>query len=153
MNNAVYTIELRRGEKVDMLFTPRLYMYKGQEGITFEYNPANKVEIFSMYADLMYCAALNHWTLTHTADKEFPFSRLDFHALSVNDREAFNKAIVYAMQTLSGKSMKELIEEAEKLQESQGNGQSEGKTEEVKKKKPRGSIMMRLRRIWSAIVD
>lgn len=153
MNNAVYTIELRRGEKVAMLFTPRLYMYKGQEGITFEYNPANQVEIFSMYADLMYCAALNHWTLTHTADQEFPYSRLDFHALSVNNRDAFNKAIIYAMQTLSGKSMKELIQDAAKAQETQANGQNEGKAEDVKKKNPRGSIMTRLRRIWSAIVD
>jgi hypothetical protein len=73
--------------------------------------------------------------------------------LAMGGAEAFNKAIVYAMQTLSGKSMKELIEEAAKEQETQGNGQSEGKTEEVKKKKQRGSIMMRLRRIWSAIVD
>ena len=153
MNNAVYIIELRRGEKVAMLFTPRLYMYKGQEGITFEYNPLNKVEIFSMYADLMYCAALNHWTLTHTADQEFPYSRVDFHALSVNNRDAFNKAIIYAMQTLSGKSMKDLIAEAAKAQETQANGQNEEKAEGVKKKNPRGSIMTRLRRIWSAIVD
>ena len=153
MNNAVYTIELRRGEKVDMLFTPRLYMYRGKEGITLECDTRNQVEIFSMYADLMYCAALNHWTLTHTADQEFPYSRVDFHALSVNNRDAFNKAIIYAMQTLSGKSMKDLIAEAAKAQETQANGQNEEKAEGVKKKNPRGSIMTRLRRIWSAIVD
>ena len=153
MNEAVFNIDLRRGERVAMLFTPRLYMYKGKEGITLECDTRNQVEVFSMYADLMYCAALNHWTLTHSADEDFPYKRIDFHALSVNNRDAFNKAIIFAMQTLSGKSMKELIEEAGKLQESQGNGQSEGKTEEVKKKKPRGSIMKRLRRIWSAIVD
>ena len=153
MNGAIYNIELRRGEKVAMLFTPRLYMYKGQEGITFECDTNNKVEVFSMYADLMYCAALNHWTLTHSADEEFPYNRIDFHALSVNNRDAFNKAIIFAMQTLSGKSMRELIVDAEKAQETQGNGQNETEAEEVKKKKTSGLIMTRLKRIWSAIVD
>lgn len=153
MNEAVFNIDLRRGERVAMLFTPRLYMYKGKEGITLECDTRNQVEVFSMYADLMYCAALNHWTLTHSADEDFPYKRIDFHALSVNNRDAFNKAIIFAMQTLSGKSMKELIAEAGKAQETQGNGQNEGEPEEVKKKKACGSIMSRLRRIWSAIVD
>ena len=153
MNGAVFNIELRRGEKVAMLFTPRLYMYKGQEGITLECDARNQVELFSMYADLMYCAALNHWTLTHSADEEFPYKRIDFHALSVSNRDAFNKAIIFAMQTLSGKSMKELIAEAGNAQETRGNGQEEGKPKDVKKKRFFGSITTRLRRIWSAIVD
>ena len=153
MNGAIYNIELRRGEKVAMLFTPRLYMYKGQEGITFECDTNNKVEVFSMYADLMYCAALNHWTLTHSADEEFPYTRVDFHALSVSNRDAFNKAMIFAMQTLSGKSMKELIAEAGNAQETQGNEQKEGEAKDVKKKSLFGSITTRLRRIWSAIVD
>ena len=153
MNGAIYNIEIRRGVKVAMLFTPRLYMYKGHDGITLECDTRNQVEIYSMYADLMYCAALNHWTLTHPADEEFPYKRIDFHALSVNNRDAFSKAIIFAMQTLSGKSMKELVAEAGKVQETQGNGQEEKAAEEVKKKKACGSIMSRLRRIWSAIVD
>jgi hypothetical protein len=153
MNGAVYNIELRRGEKVAMLFTPRLYMYKGQEGITLECDARNQIEVFSMYADLMYCAALNHWTLTHSADEEFPYTRVDFHALSVSNRDAFYKAMVFAMQTLSGKSMKELIAEAGNAQETQGNEQKEGEAKDVKKKSLFGSITTRLRRIWSAIVD
>ena len=153
MNGAVFNIELRRGEKVAMLFTPRLYMYKGQEGITLECDSRNQIEIFSMYADLMYCAALNHWTLTHSADEEFPYTRVDFHALSVSNRDAFNKAMIFAMQTLSGKSMKELIAEAGNAQETQGNEQKEGEAKDVKKKSLFGSITTRLRRIWSAIVD
>ena len=153
MNEAVFYIELRRGEKVAMLFTPRLYMYKGQDGITLECDARNQVEVFSMYADLMYCAALNHWTLTHSVDEEFPYKRIDFHALSVNNRDAFNKAIIFAMQTLSGKSMKELIAEAGNAQETQGNGQEDEEQKDVKKKRTSGSIMTRLRRIWSAIVD
>jgi hypothetical protein len=142
MNGAVYNIELRRGEKVAMLFTPRLYMYKGQEGITLECDARNQIEVFSMYADLMYCAALNHWTLTHSADEEFPYTRVDFHALSVSNRDAFYKAMVFAMQTLSGKSMKELIAEAGNVQETQGNGQEEGEAKDVKKR----AFLARLRR-------
>ena len=150
MNAAVFEIELRKGVKVAMLFTPRLYMYKGTEGASFEYTPQDMVSMHSMYADLMFCAALNHWTLTHSADKEFPHKRIDFHALSVSNRDAFNKAIIFAMQTLSGKSVAELMTEAADALKTQGNEQSEG--EDVKKK-TRSSIMTRLRRIWSAIVD
>lgn len=136
-----------------MLFTPRLYMYKGQEGITLECDARNQIEVFSMYADLMYCAALNHWTLTHSADEEFPYTRVDFHALSVSNRDAFYKAMAFAMQTLSGKSIEELIAEAGNAQKTQGNGQEEEGPKDVKKKSLFGSITTRLRRIWSAIVD
>lgn len=153
MNGAVYNIELRRGEKVAMLFTPRLYMYKGQEGITLECDARNQIEVFSMYADLMYCAALNHWTLTHSADEEFPYKRIDFHVFSVDNRDIFCKAMLFSIQTLSGKSMKELIAEAGNAQKTQGNGQEEGEPKDVKKKSLFGSITTRLRRIWSAIVD
>lgn len=136
-----------------MLFTPRLYMYKGQEGITLECDARNQIEVFSMYADLMYCAALNHWTLTHSADEEFPYKRIDFHVFSVDNRDIFCKAMLFSIQTLSGKSMKELIAEAGNAQKTQGNGQEEGEPKDVKKKSLFGSITTRLRRIWSAIVD
>lgn len=138
---------------MSLLFTPRLYMYRGLEGITLEYNPANQVEIFGMYSDLMYCAALNHWTLTHTADEVFPYKRIDFHALSVNNRKEFNEAMVFALQTLSGKSMKELIENAAKAKQAQETKDNAPAPEDVKKKRSRGSIMTRLKNIWSAIVD
>lgn len=145
MNEATYYIEMRKGVKVAMLFTPRLYMYQGTEGITFEFEAGNQVSIHSAYVDIMYCAALNHWSLTHSADEEFPFKRVDFHAIAVTKRDEFSKAMLFAMQTLSGKSLKELAEEAMKVQQ--------GQQEEVKKKRWYTSIMMRLRRIWSAIVD
>ena len=148
MNGATYYIELRRGKKVAMLFTPRLYMFKGREGVTFDFVANDQVSIHSVYADIMYCAALNHWTLTHSADEEFPYQRVDFHAVSVSNRDGFSKAVIFAMQTLSGKSLKELAEDAQKMQEAVKETE-----QEVKKKKPSVSIMTRLRNIWSAIVD
>lgn len=123
MVSAIYTIELRRGVKVDLLFTPRLYMYKGAEGISFTYEKNDTAAMMSLYADIMYCAGRSHWELTHTGDKPFPYSRLDFHAFAA-DRDAFNACLMHAMQALSGKSLEELRADALNKQEG----------EEVKKK-------------------
>lgn len=147
---AIYEIELREGVKVAMLFTPRLYLYKGREGVTFEYETGNELSLHSFYADLLYAAALNHWDLTHTADQECPYTRIEFHQFAAAQPKAFGKAIVFAMQAVSGKSIKEIAEEARKRQETQGNGQNEAETEQakevVKKKSLRGWITSLLRR-------
>lgn len=107
MVSAIYQIELERGVKVDLLFTPRLYMFKGIEGITFEYESVDTFAMMSLYADIMYCAARNHWTLTHKASDAFPYTRLKFHAFMA-DKEAFHACMLHAMQALSGKSLEEL---------------------------------------------
>lgn len=122
MVNAIYTIELRRGVKVDLLFTPRLYMYKGEQGITFNYESNDMAAMISVYADLMYCAARSHWDLTHTGNAPFPYSRIDFHAFAA-DRKAFNACMIHAMQAISGKDLEELKADMAK-----------NKEEEVKKK-------------------
>lgn len=128
-----------------MLFSPRLYIFKGKEGVTFEFESGNQASLHSLYADLMFCAALNHWTLTHSADEEFPYKRIDFHAFAVSNPKDFNKCLIFAMQAISGKSLKELSDEALKAQKPQENGQkAEGETE-VKKKNPLRWIMNLLR--------
>jgi hypothetical protein len=110
MVSALYTIEIR-GEKVNMLFSPRLYMYAGKDGVTLQNEGTSAAELMSLYADIMYCAALNHWTLTHTGDEDFPYTRIDFHAFAA-ERDAFMKAMLHAMQALSGKSLDELKKES-----------------------------------------
>ena len=146
---AVYVIEIREGEKVAMLFTPRLYTFKGTEGVTFEQEGEGMVAIHSLYADVMYCAAMNHWTMTHTADEAFPYDRLDFHEFSMLNRKSFEKALIFAMETLSGKSVRELMENAKKTAENAKELESDTNVQEgVKKKRPFGWIMNLLRRFW-----
>lgn len=143
---AVYNIELKEGVKVAMLFTPRLYEFKGTEGVTFENGGEGMASVHALYADVMFCAALNHWTLTHTADEVFPYSRLDFHEFSVTNRRVFEKALIFAMESLSGKSVRELMENAKKSAENAKESAQEVRPqEEVKKKSLRGWIMSLLR--------
>ena len=144
---AVYVIEIREGEKVAMLFTPRLYTFKGTEGVTFEQEGEGMVAIHSLYADVMYCAAMNHWTMTHTADEAFPYDRMDFHEFSMLNRKSFEKALIFAMETLSGKSVRELMENAKKSAENPKESASEEKEhKDVKKKSLCGWITNLLRR-------
>jgi hypothetical protein len=144
---AIYNIEIREGQKVAMLFTPRLYAFKGTEGVTFEQEGADMLAVYALYADVMFCAALNHWTLTHPADEEFPYNRVDFHEYSVTHRKSFEKAVIFAMEALSGKSVRELMENAKKTAETAKESASDAKVEEdVKKKGLRGWITSLLRR-------
>lgn len=144
---AIYNIEIREGQKVAMLFTPRLYAFKGTEGVTFEQEGADMLAVYALYADVMFCAALNHWTLTHPADEEFPYNRVDFHEYSATHRKSFEKAVIFAMEALSGKSVRELMENAKKTAETAKESASDAKVEEdVKKKGLRGWITSLLRR-------
>lgn len=133
-------IKLARGVDVDMLFTPRLYSFKGVQGVTFECD-GTQASVFAMYADIMFCAALNHWTLTHRADEEFPHSRMAFHEWTALNQKDFAKVILFAMELLSGKTVKKLTEEAQEEQ-----AQQEETPEEKKKS---SGLIGRLLRIFS----
>jgi hypothetical protein len=88
-------------------------MFKGIEGITFEYESGDTFAMMSLYADIMYCAARNHWTLTHKASDAFPYTRLAFQAFMA-DKDAFHACMLHAMQALSGKTLEELTAEKNK---------------------------------------
>ena len=122
-------IEIKQGVKVGMLFTPRLYMFKGRSGVDFIAESESIGSMYALYADIMYCAALNLWTLEGKAEEEANFTRADFHEWMVLEPQAFGKAFSFAFAALTGKELKEFISEQEKAQEEPVNGQ-----EEVKKK-------------------
>lgn len=145
---AIYKIEIE-GVEVAMLFTPRLYEFKGSEGVTFEHTAGDAASVQSLYADVMYCAALNHWTLTHSGEQEFPYHRIDFHEYSVTQPKAFGKALIFACECLSGKSVRELMENAGKREESGKDAEIEDKAEEVVKKKRSRGWITRLLRLFS----
>lgn len=122
-------IEIKQGVKVGVLFTPRLYMFKGRSGIDFIADSEEAGAMYALYADIMYCAALNLWTLEGKREEDAPFTRADFHEWMMLEPKAFGDALSFAFAAMTGKELKEFISEQEKAQESPGNAQ-----DEVKKK-------------------
>lgn len=133
-----YIIELRQGEKVEMLFTPRLYMFKGYKGVDFMSESKSLSDMYALYADVLYCGALNLWTLKGNHVEDAQFTRDEFHDYSMQNPKDFGKAVNVAIKALTGKSLEEhaeaSIEKAKK------------ESEDVKKKNPSGWITRLLRR-------
>lgn len=123
-------IEIKQGVKVGMLFTPRLYMFKGRSGIDFVAGE-DVGEMYALYADLMYCAALNLWTLEGKNEEDADFTRADFHEFMVVNPQAFGKALSFAFAAMTGKELKEFISEQEKVEKSPGNAQNEVKKKTI----------------------
>lgn len=122
-------IEIRQGVKVGMLFTPRLYMFNGEQGVVLKADTTDMSEMLALYADLMYCAALNLWTLQGNNKGDAPFSRADFHEFSAANPREFGKVINIALEALTGKSLDALATEHK------DKGRKGKKGEETSKKK------------------
>lgn len=102
------------GVDVDLLFTPRLYSYKGFAGVTFETpdNPTN-ADFVGVYADIFFCAALNAWELDgHGTEDDFPHTRGDFHAWAQADPDGFRQTIDFGLRALTGKGLKDYAQKA-----------------------------------------
>lgn len=134
MRSARYTIEFGDGVKVQMLFTPHLYSFKGTQGVTFEVDDQNNTaEVIGIYADIMYCAALNAFVLDGRGNVEdFPHTRGDFHEFMVVNPQSFGKALNFALEALTGKSVKDFTKNGEK---SPAYANAGGGEEEESKKK------------------
>ena len=131
------------GVEVTMLFTPRLFVMAENKGIKITVDVVDVWQTLAAYADLCYCAALNYWSMDNDID-DFQLKREDFHIWSAANHEEFGKVMVMASEAITGKTMKEQIEENKKITEAGG---------EVKKKSKSFSIIKLLRRFWSAIVN
>lgn len=128
-----------KGVETTMLFTPRLFEFKTASMDFSDAGSAGKVA--GMYADLAYCAALNYWTLTDRDVNDFPLKRVDFHEWAVMEPAVFGKIMKIALEAITNKSLEEILAE---------KGSDDDK--DVKKKTSL-SIIQRLRRFWSAIVE
>ena len=135
-------IELREGVKIGVLFTPRLYSFKGRSGVDFQADASDHSQVFALYADVMYCAALNLWTLEGNMEEDFPHSRADFHEFSMSNPQGFGKAVNFALEALTGKGLKEIASEKKEAEKSAENDESK----DVKKKTRSGWIIRLLRR-------
>lgn len=121
-----------------MLFTPRLFVMAEEKNIKLAVNTADVMATLSTYADMCFCAALNYWTMDNDVES-FPLKRIDFHEWSAANQIEFGKVMTMAAEAISGKSMKEIVQEQKEARES---------GEEVKKK-PKSNVIIRLLRRFS----
>ena len=126
------SIELRQGERVELLFTPRLYSFKGLQGVTLCGDTTDLAQVYALYADILFCAYLNLWTLQGNEVESAAYTRADFHEFSATNPQAFGKAIDFALKALSGKSLSEYLAE-KKEAENENKVANEG-SEQVKKR-------------------
>ena len=107
--------EIKDGVKVDALFTPHLYSFKGTQGIDFIARDDSVLASLELYADVIFCACLNAWVLDgHGEPEDFPHKRGDFHEWMAASPEDFGKAVNFAVEALTGKTLKELTADVEK---------------------------------------
>lgn len=135
--SAEFKIEIREGVAVNILITPRLFIYKGREGVTLEADGESIPAVMALYADVLFCGALNWWELSGKDADDFEYKRIDFHAWATEHQEEFGRIVAKAIKLLSGKSLAELA--------------AIEKEKESKKKFHSGSITTALRRFWSDI--
>lgn len=135
---AEFKIEIREGVAVNILITPRLFIYKGREGVTLEADGESIPAVMALYADVLFCGALNWWELSGKDADDFEYKRIDFHAWATEHQEEFGRIVAKAIKLLSGKSLVELAE-------------AEKEKKESKKKFRFGSITTAWKRFWSGI--
>ena len=127
-----------------MLFTPRLYVMAEEKDIKLSLESDNIMHTMAAYADMCYCAALNHWTLDNDIEA-FQFKRADFHEWSASNPKEFSRVMIMAAEAISGKTMKEMMLEKQKV----GTTPSQ----HVKKKQNSNAIIRWLRRFLSVIAE
>ena len=128
MRNLRRTIELKDGVKVETLFTPHLFSFKDEKGLSLEVTTDDPLQIMEAYADVFFLAAINAWVLDGHGDVDsFPYTRGDFHEYMMSDPRSFGKDVDFAVQALTGKRVKELTSEQEESRQSGGNAAPEGK--------------------------
>ncbi len=128
MRNLRRNIQLKDGVEVATLFTPHLFSFKEDRGLSLEVKDGNPLEIMEAYADVYFLAAINAWVLDGKGDADsFPYTRGDFHEYMMADPRAFGKDVDFAVEALTGKSVRDLSAEQVKVDSGAVSGAKEGK--------------------------
>lgn len=135
-------IQLKDGVEVDTLFTPHLFSYKDEKGLTLETDTSDFASVIEAYADIYYLAAINAWELDGKgAAEDFPHTRGDFHEYAAASPREFAKDVDFAVQALTGKTAKQLVADSAKPKP-----ETEAPEQPESKKKASGWIGRILRR-------
>lgn len=121
-------IEIKDGVRVATLFTPHLFSFREETGLTLEVDEGDTLQVMEAYADVCYLAALNAWVLDGKGDTaSFPHTRGDFHEYMAANPRAFGKDVNFAVEALTGRSVRDLSAEAEKRDSGAVSGPENGK--------------------------
>ena len=122
------SIKLKDGVEVDALFTPHLFSFKEEFGLAIEADTNNLMEVLEAYADIYFLAAVNAWVLDGKGQAaDFPYTRGDFHEYMAANPKPFAKDVDFAVQALTGKTAKELVDGKKKRENSATSEAPEGK--------------------------
>lgn len=101
-------IELKDGVKVDLLFTPHLFSFKDDRGLSLEATAGDMMQIMEVYADIMFLAGINAWYLDgHGEPETFPYTRGDFHEYMTARPKTFAEDVAFAVEALTGRKLGE----------------------------------------------
>ena len=126
MRTIRYSVTIK-GVEVDMLFTPRLFIFKTGT-MNFSVGEGGAAKVAEIYADIMYCAALNSWTLDDHVAEDFPLKRIDIHEWTAQEPKEFGKIMRIAVEAITHRNIEELMREGQDV------NAKESEAEEVKKK-------------------
>lgn len=115
------TIQLKDGVEIETLFTPHLFSFQPETGIALAVDTKDLVSVLEAYADIYYLAALNSWVLDSRGEvSAFPHTRGDFHAYMMANPKAFAKDVDFAVQALTGKTLRETVNPEEDPEQEDG---------------------------------
>lgn len=114
MVNPLQFIEVR-GEKREVLLTPSLYKIAKERGWTIK--TSNNIEdIQSAYIKLLYAGLLNALEVRafdNIGTKDTDVTLIDIEIWASQNQKEFGKLIIIAVESLTGKSLKTIVEEKE----------------------------------------
>lgn len=105
-----------RGERVGLLLTPSLYAILHRKGWEVK-TTTDIAEIQSAYIKLFYAAALNYVEVKNYEEKTIPeleLKLLDFEIWAALNGKEFGEMILKAVELLTGKPLKDLVDEKKK---------------------------------------
>lgn len=104
-------IELKKGVKVELLFTPSLFGVARRRGLALTIkDQEDELEVMEAYVKLSYIAALNAWEAKQYDAPElgdFSYNYEDFQEWAANDPKALARLVPIIFTALTGKDLKE----------------------------------------------
>lgn len=114
--NPRHTIELRKGVKVEVLFTPSLFGVAKRRGLSLTIEDREDwAQVAEAYTKLIYIAALNAWEARSYDEPElgaFPHDYSDFLVWSGENPQAYAALVGVAVELITGRTLREMAKEA-----------------------------------------
>lgn len=121
MVSAIQKITIKDGVSVRLLITPSLFSVAKRKGISLEVSDTTDVHgTLELYIKVLWLSAINYVEaekMDNPDVEDFKYKYLDFAQWAGENKKEFYKLVTVAVECLSGKSAKELLEEGIKAPE------------------------------------